>query len=78
MPGTRLYESRDTSRPFFVFFDCLFFLAKEIGHFRVAFSLYFDLERGITFKPFSSTGYNISNAQKLQNIIGRLTVERGI
>ena len=37
-----------------------------------------DLKRGIIFKPFSWTGYTISNARKLQNIIGDLTVERGI
>ena len=29
-----------------------------------------DLKRGIIFKPFSRTWYNISNARKPQNIIG--------
>ena len=29
-----------------------------------------DQKRGIIFKPFSRTGYNILNARKLQNIIG--------
>ena len=29
-----------------------------------------DLKRGIIFKPFSGTGYNFSNARKLQNVVG--------
>ena len=38
-----------------------------------------DLKRGIIFKPFSRTGYNISNARKLQRrSTAILTVERGI
>ena len=40
--------------------------------------LYFwdsDLKRGIIFKSFSRMGYNISNARKLQNIIGYFTVK---
>ena len=32
-----------------------------------------DLKRGIIFKPFSRTGYNFSNARKLQNIINSRT-----
>ena len=37
-----------------------------------------DLKRSIIIKPFCRTGYNFSSARKLQNIIGDLTVERGI
>ena len=38
-----------------------------------------DLKRGIIFKPFSRTGYtgNISNARKLQNIIGDFNSRTG-
>ena len=35
-----------------------------------------DLKRGIIFKLFSGTGY-ISNARKLQNIIGDLNIRTG-
>ena len=36
-----------------------------------------DLKRGIIFKPFSRTGYNFSNARKLQNIIGDFNSRTG-
>ena len=36
-----------------------------------------DLKRGMVFKPFSRTGYDISNARKLQNIIGDFNSRTG-
>ena len=38
-----------------------------------------DLKRGIMFKPFLyvGTGYNFSNARKLQNIIGNFNSRTG-
>ena len=35
-------------------------------------------KRGIISKPFSRTGYNLSNARKLQNIIGNFNSRTGI
>ena len=42
--------------------------------------LYFwdaDLKRSIIIKPFFRTGYNFSNARKLQNIIGDFNSRTG-
>ena len=36
-----------------------------------------DLKRRIIIKPFSRTGYNFSNARKLQNIIGDFNSRTG-
>ena len=36
-----------------------------------------DLKRSIIIKPFSRTGYNFSNARKLQNIIGDFNSRTG-
>ena len=36
-----------------------------------------NLKWGIIFKPFSRTGYNFSNAGKLQNIIGDFNSRTG-
>ena len=37
-----------------------------------------DLKRSIIIKPFSGTGYNVSNARKLQNIIGDFNSRTGV
>ena len=36
-----------------------------------------DLKRSIIIKPFSRTGYNFSNARKLENIIGDFNSRTG-
>ena len=37
----------------------------------------FNLKRGVIFKPFSRTGYNILNAQKVQNIKADFNSRKG-
>ena len=37
-----------------------------------------DLKLSIIIKPFSRTGYNFSNARKLQNIIGDFNSKKGV
>ena len=50
-----------------------FFMCRPTG------SYFWDsnLNQGIMFKPFSRMGYNISNARKLQNIIGDFNSRMG-